>query len=298
MNSFKSFLLFPILAFSLGCSAQSQSRVDGIKNAKNVAVRIDGDCDMCKARIDKVGSVKGEATVVWDTDAKTALVTFDSTRTDLDAILQRVAHAGYDNERYLAPKEAYEKLPGCCQYERTMVHAPLKGTDAHAEHTEHAKVDAHADHGAMAMEQDKAPDHLAPVYDAYFILKDALVASDAKAGKSAAQELGKALAAVDMGTLDHEVHMVWMNVMGPLADRTKAISTAKDVEAQRKAFMQLTDPMAQLAKAAPLSVPIYRDHCPMYEGGADWLSTEKPIKNPFYGSMMMTCGSVKETIAK
>jgi len=280
----------PILLLSTSCAGQ-------MKNMHTETVRIDGDCDMCKARIDKVGSVKGEAEVDWDTDAKRARVTFDSTRTDLDAILQRIAHAGYDSERFLAPKEAYDKLPGCCQYERTMVHAPLKGTDVHADHA-HTQGDAHADHGAMAMEQDKAPDHLAPVYEAYFILKNALVASDAKAGTSAAQELGKALAAVDMGTLDHEVHMVWMNVKGPLADQTKAIATAKDLESQRKAFMKLTDPMALLAKAAPLSVPIYRDHCPMYEGGADWLSQEKAIKNPFYGVQMMTCGSVKETIVK
>ncbi|HNK84737.1 MAG TPA: mercury transporter, partial [Flavobacteriales bacterium] len=44
--------------------------------------------------------------------------------------------------------------------------------------------------------------------------------------------------------------------------------------------------------------PIYLDHCPMYNGGADWLSREKAIKNPYYGSSMLTCGSVKETIGK
>jgi hypothetical protein len=42
-----------------------------------------------------------------------------ATRTDVDAVLQRIAHAGYDNERYLAPDAAYAALPGCCQYERS-----------------------------------------------------------------------------------------------------------------------------------------------------------------------------------
>jgi hypothetical protein len=54
--------------------------------------------------------------------------------------------------------------------------------------------------------------------------------------------------------------------------------------------------MHELVKIAPRSVPVYYDHCPMYKGGADWLSQEKPIKNPFYGSMMLSCGSVQETI--
>ena len=127
MNTFKSFLLLSTLTFSLGCNAQ-------VKNSKTATVRIDGDCGMCEKTIEKAGSMKSEADVDWDTDAKTARVTYDTTRTDMDAILQRVAQAGYDNERYLAPKEAYDKLPGCCQYYRSMLHAPLKGQgeDTHA----------------------------------------------------------------------------------------------------------------------------------------------------------------------
>jgi hypothetical protein len=30
--------------------------------------------------------------------------------------------------------------------------------------------------------------------------------------------------------------------------------------------------------------------------GANWLSKESAVENPYYGSMMLTCGSVKETI--
>jgi hypothetical protein len=43
---------------------------------------------------------------------------------------------------------------------------------------------------------------------------------------------------------------------------------------------------------------IYIDHCPMYNDnkGADWISKESGIKNPYYGAMMLTCGSTKETI--
>jgi Protein of unknown function (DUF3347). len=29
---------------------------------------------------------------------------------------------------------------------------------------------------------------------------------------------------------------------------------------------------------------------------ANWLSSEKEIKNPYYGSTMLTCGSVVDTI--
>jgi hypothetical protein len=136
------------------------------------------------------------------------------------------------------------------------------------------------------------------VFTAYFKLKDALVASDAAQAKDKAAALKNAMDAVNMSALDHDVHTVWMRVMGPLADLSGAIANTVKLDEQRKAFMQLTTPLAELAKAAPGAVPVYLAHCPMYQGGADWLSLEKEIKNPFYGSMMLTCGSVKETIVK
>ena len=129
-------------------------------------------------------------------------------------------------------------------------------------------------------------------------MKDALVASDAAKAKAAAQQLDAAVRAVDMGALSHDIHTVWMEVMEPLANTATAIGSAKGLELQRKAFRELTAPMARLLKASPGSTPVYLDHCPMYEGGSDWLSRDKAIRNPFYGAQMMTCGSVKETITK
>ena len=76
------------------------------------------------------------------------------------------------------------------------------------------------------------------------------------------------------------------------------IAGTSDLDKQRKAFAELTEPMFALVKARPTATPIYLDHCPMYEGGADWLSRDKAIRNPFYGAQMMNCGSVKETIVK
>jgi len=286
MKPLNLLVALPLLALTINCNGQP-------KNARTVTVKIDGDCGMCEKTIESAGLVKGESEVDWDVDSHMARVTYDSVRTDLDAILRRVALAGYDNERYLAPKEAYNKLPGCCQYERSMVHGQHKGAAA-----VDSQIAANTEHSAMAMEQDSAQVQLKPVFETYFKLKDALVGSDATVGTQAAQELVKALAAVKMEALDHEVHSVWMKVMAPLGDQAEAIAAAKDLQTQRKAFMHLTGPMAQLAKAAPFPTPIYLDHCPMYEGGADWLSTDKAIRNPYYGSMMATCGSVQETIAK
>ena len=281
-----------------------------IKNAQTATVQITGNCGMCEKTIEKAGSAKGEAIVDWDVNAKTASITYDSTHTDLDVILKRIAHAGYDNERYLAPQEAYDALHGCCKYERTLKHDPIKkdehahdhhGHSDHAEEAEHSKhvaEPAHSDHSSHEMEAaDLSPqDLIKQVFDQYFFLKDALVASDRKWAADAAARLAIAIDLVPMADLDHEVHMVWMKVLDPLKKHANTIANSSDLEQQRKDFKKLSESMIELAKASPRSEAIHLQHCPMYEDGSDWLSHEKEIRNPYYGSKMLTCGSVKETI--
>jgi Cu(I)/Ag(I) efflux system membrane fusion protein len=43
---------------------------------------------------------------------------------------------------------------------------------------------------------------------------------------------------------------------------------------------------------------IYIQHCPMADSnkGADWLSKEKEIRNPYFGASMLKCGEVTKTI--
>ena len=287
MRTLLSLIALPALLFFSSCSAQ-------IKNARSTTVRVDGDCPMCEKTIEKVAYVKGEAEADWDVDAKTARITFDSARTTTDAVLQRIAHAGYDSERYLAPDAAYAALPGCCQYDRTFQRKPMTTPGATADHSGH-------DHGHDAPATN-APqvtsESLGPVFDAYFALKDALVASDARKAAAQAAEFSAAVKAVPMEGMDTDLHTVWMRVMEPIANTSAGIATKSNLEEQRKAFAELTEPLFALVKARPTATPIYLDHCPMYEGGADWLSRDKAIRNPFYGAQMMSCGSVKETIVK
>ena len=56
--------------------------------------------------------------------------------------------------------------------------------------------------------------------------------------------------------------------------------------------------MYLLLKTAKATTTIYYQHCPMYNDGkgANWLSKDSKIKNPYYGSKMLTCGKTVETI--
>ncbi|HNR53820.1 MAG TPA: DUF3347 domain-containing protein [Flavobacteriales bacterium] len=307
------------LLLLVSSAAQDMTSTAAIKNALSVTVLVDGDCPMCETRIEKAAFVKGEAAADWDVDAKTARITIDSTRTTVDAVLRRIAEAGYDNANYLAPDKAYAGLPGCCQYERGMKHGLMKGdgysqhTPGHHDHTsaDHAEAppsvfDKEGYRGTPQRDEPTEPIQEPAVQeksafqlllDHYFQLKDALVAGNGALAKQHATTMGEVLHRMDATKLPAAQQATWEQLITEAMPLMHPLSETSDVEMQRKLFAQLTTPMLQLAEAAGEGT-IYLDHCPMYEGGANWLSREKAIKNPFYGSMMLTCGSVKRTIAK
>ena len=101
-----------------------------LKNEKTAIVEVNGNCGMCKKRIEKAGNLADEANVVWDKESKLATITFDTEKTSKEAVLKRIADAGYDNVAFIAPDKAYDDLPECCQYERSIKASHEKETPA------------------------------------------------------------------------------------------------------------------------------------------------------------------------
>lgn len=135
---------------------------------------------------------------------------------------------------------------------------------------------------------------LKPVFDNYFAMKDALIKSDAKTTSAKANSLLTSIGAVKMDKLKSNEHTVWMKVMKKMTSDAKTISASQDIKKQRETFKSLSKNTYELIKASNPTEVIYKQYCPMAD--ADWLSKEKAIKNPYYGSSMLTCGSVVETI--
>ncbi|MEO8534899.1 MAG: DUF3347 domain-containing protein [Flavobacterium sp.] len=135
---------------------------------------------------------------------------------------------------------------------------------------------------------------LKPVFDNYFAMKDALIKSDAKTTSAKAASLLTAIGAVKMDKLKTEEHNVWMKVMKKMTADAKSISSNQDVKKQRETFKSLSKNTYELIKASNPTETVYYQYCPMAD--ANWLSKEKAVKNPYYGSSMLTCGNVVETI--
>ena len=135
---------------------------------------------------------------------------------------------------------------------------------------------------------------LQAVYNAYFTVKDALIKSDSKLTSAKAKDLLTAITAVKMDQLKTNEHTVWMKVVKKLTADAKSISTTSDLKKQRETFKSVTKSTYDLIKVSKSTAVVYKQYCPMAD--ADWLSKEKAVKNPYYGSSMLTCGNVVETI--
>ncbi|WP_235009816.1 MULTISPECIES: DUF3347 domain-containing protein [Algoriphagus] len=304
MKSIKILMAIMALLSSTAINAQ-------IKNTKTESVKIYGNCQMCEATIEKAGNVKNAAEVDWNKETKMATITYDANLTNPDEILKRIALAGYDSDQFLAPDKAYAMLSECCQYERinkkeAIIPNSSMKMEKHSEQP--VKMESHANHGAeMGIINGEKPaenmqmqnaGELQPIFDRYFEVKDALVQSDGKLASTRAKALLTAISKVKMGELEPKTHDVWMVKMKALSENAEKISDSTDPDDQRVYFSGLSQPMYELMKLSTTVPTVYYQKCPMYNNGkgANWLSKESSIKNPYYGSKMMTCGSTVEKI--
>ena len=101
-------------------------------------------------------------------------------------------------------------------------------------------------------------------------------------------QIQEALAADDfdgaMRELD-EFSRITDEVTGGLA--TTALE-ADDIESLRAAFKPLSESLVEQS----LPQGFARAYCPMYDGGSSWVQRDGPVRNPYYGAFMLTCGVV------
>ena len=78
-----------------------------------------GNCGMCKDRIEEAAkSVDGVNYANWDKETKMLEVKYNSDTVNVHKVHMAIAKAGHDTKMHKASDEVYDKLPGCCKYER------------------------------------------------------------------------------------------------------------------------------------------------------------------------------------
>ena len=133
------------------------------------------------------------------------------------------------------------------------------------------------------------------VLSLYDELKNALVNSNGTTASSDAKQMVSELNKLNGELLDGTTisHIKILKKQGEL------MAATQNITALRAAFKPFSDGMVAIASnLADLDQPIYVQHCPMANNnkGANWLSFQEEIKNPYFGDAMLTCGSVVQII--
>jgi Cu(I)/Ag(I) efflux system membrane fusion protein len=145
----------------------------------------------------------------------------------------------------------------------------------------------------------EAKNALQPLYEQYFTLESALASDNFEKAKKAGAEMKTALSKVNMNAFKGESHTIWMQHSSALNEHLQHINHNGDIDALRLSFISISKYMITLTESFdPFDGTIYLQHCPMADSnkGADWLSLEKEIRNPYFGEAMLTCGETKKTI--
>ena len=109
----KSLYILTIIAalFITACNGNKTATIEA-------SVHVWGNCEKCKATIEKSCDLKGVSEAVWNVDSKLLKLKLDTSQISLNTVLEAVAKAGYDNEKFYADDYSYGALEACCQYER------------------------------------------------------------------------------------------------------------------------------------------------------------------------------------
>jgi Cu(I)/Ag(I) efflux system membrane fusion protein len=128
---------------------------------------------------------------------------------------------------------------------------------------------------------------------AYLNAQAKLAGDDLKGSRSA---LGAVRAAAQQPSLE-----IKEDVRKKLVSSAAQGAAASDIKAVRAAFADLSDAMLAWlgSQPSPVKDSLAVVQCPMARDGkgAHWLQTGDKVRNPYFGSEMLECGTVERTLS-
>lgn len=133
----------------------------------------------------------------------------------------------------------------------------------------------------------------------YLKMKNALTKDDSNGAADAGKALVEVLAKLDMKKMSGEQMKSYMEIADDTKENAEHIGdNAGKLDHQREHFVLLSKDINDLITTFGTKQNLYQDFCPMADegNGAIWISEIKEIKNPYLGTKMPTCGSMKKSL--
>jgi Cu(I)/Ag(I) efflux system membrane fusion protein len=147
---------------------------------------------------------------------------------------------------------------------------------------------------------DKAMAALEPLYQTYLDLQENLAGDEFDKARAAVAKLADLTGQIKMELFEGEDHMVWMKQSSTIKENAKAAAESKDIAQLRERFKLISDAVITMAKKFGYigDNDTYVTFCPMAfdNTGAFWIQRDTVINNAYFGSKMLRCGSIKDTL--
>ena len=116
MKTIKLFLV-AVLAITVSATVSAQTANHSKMSApKTEIIKVSGNCESCKARIEKAAKVEGVTKADWNQKTKLLTLVYDPSKVKSDEVQKKIAAVGHDTPKYKATAAVYNALPGCCKY--------------------------------------------------------------------------------------------------------------------------------------------------------------------------------------
>ncbi|SMO64088.1 DUF3347 domain-containing protein [Gracilimonas mengyeensis] len=164
---------------------------------------------------------------------------------------------------------------------------------------QHEHQGDHQNHQQAEMQEaHRHTQHLDTLIHHYMDAKNALVQDDFESAKASMQAFADEVhSSSEMNQHEehaekHEKHHSNMVVA------VEEASAAENIEELRAAFQKVSKELITAVENQGYDGTLYKQYCPMYEGGSNWLSKKEEVENPFYGQAMHSCGDAVEEISQ
>lgn len=134
----------------------------------------------------------------------------------------------------------------------------------------------------------------------YLPLKNALAQDNSQKASDAAKGLFSILKKIDISKTRAKDNSELRDILKSASESAEHIGdNADDIVLQREHLLSLShDITGLIEKVGTGGLQLYQDFCPMYDNGkgGTWISETKEIVNPYEGTKMLNCGSVKKVL--
>jgi len=136
---------------------------------------------------------------------------------------------------------------------------------------------------------EKFDEKMQPILTEYLKIVDILASDKTDGIADAAKKIEDLAGSISSSLVTGEHASHYKRIPGGISDGAKKMALAKDIASLRAALVDLSKPMVMwtsMSKPSGINV-IY---CSMNPGS--WLQKGKKIRNPYYGSKMLSCGEI------